>query len=131
MPTENGLPEEIRHVPLWVKGMVAIGVLLFLIQMPTFTSSLSEAIQKSRASTAYDKGQYLQAVEKYKELHLHYPADKELIKKLGFAHYRAGQYIEALNTFDQLVGVKMTKNEVAEINAVISDIAAKLNLNAK
>ena len=131
MPTESVTPEEIRHVPLWVKGMVAGGAILFLIQIPTFTSSLSDAIQKSRASTAYDTGQYVQAVDKYKELHARFPADKELTKKLGFAQYRLGQYIETLNTFDQLVGVKMSKKEIDEINAVVSDIAAKLNLKTK
>ena len=112
--TESTPPEEIHHVPLWVKGMVAGGAILFLIQIPTFTSSLSDAIQKSRASAAYDKGQYLQAIDHYKELHARYPSDKELTKKLGFAHYRAGQYLETLGTFDQLAGVKMPKKEVEE-----------------
>jgi tetratricopeptide (TPR) repeat protein len=120
--------EEIRHVPLWVKVMVAIGLLLFLIQIPDFTNSLSDAIEKSRAAAAYDKRFYFQSVEKYQELHARYPADTKLTKKLGFAHYRAGQYIEALNTFDQLVGVKMTKDEVADINAAVADIVARLNL---
>jgi tetratricopeptide (TPR) repeat protein len=129
--TESAPPEEIRHVPLWVKGIVAGGAVLFLIQIPSFTSSLSDATQKSRASAAYDKGQYLQAIDLYKALHARYPADKELIKQLGFAHYRAGQYLESISAFDQLAGAKLPKRDVEEINSLISDISARLNLQTK
>jgi hypothetical protein len=122
MPSES----EVLHVPLWVKSMLASGVVLFLIQIPTFTDSLSEAIQQSRASTDYDHGQYLQAIEKYKELHAHHPSNTELTKKLGFSYYHAGLYVETLDTFNQLSGVKMSKKDAEEINAAMADIV-KLN----
>jgi tetratricopeptide (TPR) repeat protein len=125
--TENILREEIHHVPLWVKGIIAIGAILFLIQIPTFFSSLSDAVKKSLASTAYNQAQYSQAIELYKELGQRYPTDKEIIKNIGFAYYRSGQYLETINTFNRLAGVKMSKKEVDEINAVISDIARKTN----
>lgn len=127
----NALPEEIRHVPLWVKGMVAGGAILFLIQLPSFTSSLSDAIQKNSASADFDRGEYVQAADKYKALHARYPADQKITKELAFAQYRAGLYVDTLKTFDQLAGVKMTKKEVDEINAVISDVAAKLDLKTE
>lgn len=127
----GALAEEVRHVPLWVKGIVAGGVVLFAVQMFSFSGSLTDAIQKHHASTAFDKGEYAQAIDLYGGLHSRFPKDKVLIKKLGFAHYRAGQYVEALRTFDLLADVKMSKSDVGEINAAISDSAEKLGLKSK
>ncbi len=127
-PNETAVsPREIQHVPVWVKGMVAAGAILFAIQMLDFKSSLSDAIQKSRAVTADRAGQYVKAIDLYKELRVRYPNDKDLKKELGFAQYRAGLYADALQTFNLLAGIKMPKQEVAEINAAIADSAAKLN----
>lgn len=123
-------PEEVVHVPLWVKGIVAGGAILFATQIPTFAGSLSDAIQKSRASKAYDNAQYSQAIDRYMDLRGRYPADKELTKRLAFSYYRAGSYIEAIDTFSQLGGTKMPKREIDEIEAAVVDIANKLNLQS-
>ncbi len=125
------LSQEVIHVPLWVKGGIAIGAIIFAIQMPSFSSSLSDAIQKNRAAKAYEGEQYDQAIDRYKDLYGRYPADKDFIKHLGLSYYRAGQYVEAMETFNQLAGVKMKKNEADEINAAISDMAAKLNIKTR
>lgn len=131
-PTEMAAsPREIQHVPLWVKGIVAAGAILFAIQMLEFKSSLSDAIQKNRAVTADKAGQYVKAIDLYQGLRLRYPNDKDLKKQLGFAQYHAGQYIDALETFNLLAGIKMPKREVDEINAAISDIVAKLKPTIK
>jgi TolA-binding protein len=125
---ENNLPQEIHHVPVWVKGIVVAGVALFLIQLPSFGSSLTDAIQKKQAANNYREGLYTQAIAGYSALRTRYPNDKVLTKQLGLSQYRAGQYIEAIDTFNQLAGVKMPKHDVEEINAVIADITTKLNL---
>lgn len=129
--TPRLLPKEVTHVPLWVKGIVAAGLILFAVQMPSFMDSLSDAIQKNRAARAYDKGQFSQAIDRYKDLRGRYPADHELVKRLGFSYYRAGLFVESIETFNQLAGVKMPKREVEEINAAISDMAAKLNFKPR
>ena len=123
--------QEIIHVPLWVKGLLICGVILFAVELPGFGRSLSDAIQKSRAEKAYASAQYSLAIDGYKELHRRYPSDRNLVKYLGFAYYRAGLYAESLETFDLLAGMKMPKREANEINSAISDIAAKLNLKTK
>lgn len=123
--------EEIQHVPIWVKGIVVAGVILFAIQLPSFKSSLNDSIHKHRAAAADKAGQYENAIDLYTELRTRYPNDKNLKKQLGLAQYRAGQYIDALNTFDLLAGEKMPKREVEEINAVIADIATKLQIQNK
>jgi len=125
---QDALPQEIQHVPPWVKAIVVVGAVLFAIQLPDFKSSLTDAIQKSRASSATNTGQYTKATEIYTNLHSRYPTDKGLVKQLGFAQYHAGQYTEAIATFNLLAGVKMPKREVEEINAAISDIASKLQI---
>jgi Flp pilus assembly protein TadD len=125
---ENNPPQEIHHVPVWVKGIVVAGLALFLIQLPSFGSSLTDAIQKKQAANNFREGQYTQAIAGYSALRTRYPKDKVLTKQLGLSQYRAGQYIEAIDTFNQLAGVKMPKHDVEEINAVIADIATKLNL---
>lgn len=124
-------PLEITHVPLWVKGIVAIGAVLFVVQMPGFMSSLSDAIQKNRAAKAFEAAQFAQAIDGYKVLHERYPRDLGLIKRLGFSYYRAGQYVESIETFNQLSGKTMTKSDVDEINAVISEMAEKLKRTAR
>lgn len=124
-------PPEIQYVPLWVKGIVAAGVILFAIQLPDFKRSLMDATIKSRASISDEAGRYTDAIKLYAELRSRYPSDKGLIKKLAFSQYHAGQNFSALETFDLLVGVKMPKREVDEINTAISDIASKLKLNNK
>ncbi len=125
------LPQEIRHVPLWVKGIVIVGVILFAIQLPNFKSSLTDAILKQKASDAEKAGQYMKEAEFYSDLLSRYPNDKGLVKKLGFAQYHAGLYSSALNTFNLLEGVKLPNREIEEINAAVSDIAEKLQLNIK
>jgi hypothetical protein len=124
------LPEEVVHVPLWVKGIVAGGAILFATQIPTFAGSLSDAIQKSRASKAYDNAQYSQAIARYKDLGNRYPADKNLTKRLAFSFYRAGSYAEAIDTFSQLGGTKMPKREIEEIEAAVADILNELSLQS-
>lgn len=119
--------QEVTHVPLWVKGIVATGALLFAVQMPSFMSSLSDAIQKSRAAKEYDSAQFAQAIDRYRDLQSRYPTDNDLVKRLGFSYYRAGLYVESIGTFNHLAGVKMPKRDVDEINAAVSDMAAKLN----
>ena len=128
---QDVLPQEIQHVPHWVKAIVVVGAVLFAIQLPDFKSSLTDAVQKSRASSAANAGQYTKAIEIYANLHSRYPTDKGLVKQLGFAQYHAGQYTGAFATFNLLAGVKMPKREVEEINAAIADIASKLQLNIK
>ena len=119
--------EEIRHVPLWVKGIVAVGVLLSLIQLLDFKSSLMDAVHKRRASAAYAEGKYMQAVALYTDLHARHLKDKDLIKSLGYAQYHAGEYFNALRTFDLLVGEMMNKDDIEKIHSVISDIDSKLS----
>jgi len=120
--------EEIRHIPLWVKGIVIAGVVMFMIQIPAFPKSLSDAIQKKQASEDFEAGHYFQAIEKYSELHDNYPEDIDIIKQLGFAHHRAGQYYNALLVFDKLIGVEMPIEEVELIEATISDSTLMLEL---
>jgi len=123
------LPPEIQHVPLWVKCIVAAGLILFAMQLPNFKGSLIDVIRKSRASDADKAGQFPDAVKLYEELHSRYPNDHELIKKLAYSQYHAGQFLSALNTFDLLVGVDLPKSEIEKINIVISDIESKLKRN--
>ncbi len=119
-------PAEILRVPLWVKAIVVFGAILFAVQVPGFPSSLNDAIIKNRAAIADRAGQYTDAIMLYEELRTRYPKDKELIKKLAFCQYHAGQYVPALKTFELLDGVEMPKNEIEKINAAISDIKAKI-----
>jgi tetratricopeptide (TPR) repeat protein len=121
------LPEEVTHVPLWVKGLVLAGAILFALQIPTFTDSLSDAIQKKQALNAYNHGFYSQAIDQYKELCARYPDDRTLIKQLGFSYYSAGLYLEAAETFNRLAGIRMPRHEANEIESALSDIAEKLN----
>jgi hypothetical protein len=123
------LPPEIRHVPLWVKGIVAAGLILFAMQLPNFKGSLVDVIRKNRALDADKAGQFPDAVKLYEELHSRYPNDNELIKKLAYSQYHAGQFASALKTFDLLVGVDLSKNEIEKINVVVSDIESKLKGN--
>lgn len=125
-PSESAL-QEVRHVPLWVKSMIVIGAILFLIQLPMLPRSFADAIQKSRATTAYNKGQYPQAIALYKALSTRYPRNTAFTKQLGFAYYHAGRYREALGVLISLAEVEMPQSEVDEIVAVIADIVTKLN----
>jgi len=123
------LPPEIYHVPLWVKGIIAAGLILFAFQLPGFKDSLVDVMRKSRALDADKAGQYAEAAKLYQELRSRYPKDKELIKKLAYAQYHAGQFAAALNTFDLLVDVELPRSEIEKINIVISDIESKLKSN--
>lgn len=124
-------PPEVTHVPLWVKAIIVIGLVLFAIQIPGFMGSLSDAVQKSRAVEAYDHGQFEQAIKSYESLHGHYPKDSDLTRCLGFSYYHAGRYVDAMNTFKLLDGVKMSKTEIREINHAVSDIVEKLKLKTR
>lgn len=129
--TPADIPGEVTHVPLWVKGIAAAGAILFAVQMPGFAASLSDAIQKSRAEKAYGKGDFSQAIDRYKDLRGRYPADNNLVRHLGLSYYHAGRYVESIETFHLLAGVKMPKRDVEEINAAEADMADKLNLNTR
>ncbi len=129
--TEVNSPSEIRHIPLWVKGSVAACILLSLIQLLEFKNSLNDAVQKKKAATAYNSGNYIRAIDLYKDLISRYPKDKGLLKALGFAQYRETRYYDSINTFKSLDGEKMLNKEVEEINGAISDMVSKLNLKSK
>lgn len=129
-PAETGAMQmEIKTIPHWVKGVVAVGIVLFAIQLPNFSSSLTDAITKSRAASAEENGRHEEAIKLYADLRGRYPSDNSLLKKLAFSQYRAEQYATALATFELLSGVKMSKTEVDEINKAIIDIVAKLKPN--
>jgi len=119
-------PPEIHHVPLWVKAIVVAGLILFALQLPDFKDSLVDVMRKGQAFDADKAGQFAQAAKLYQELRSRYPKDRELIKKLAYAQYHAGQYAAALSTFDLLVDVDLPKSEIEKINIVISDIESKL-----
>ncbi|MFZ4552437.1 MAG: tetratricopeptide repeat protein [Aquabacterium sp.] len=118
-------------VPLWVKAMVAVGGVLFVLQLPGFKASLIDAVDKSRAESAFDHADFSKAIALYASLHAKYPEELSFTRKLGFAYYQSGQYPAALQTFDQLVGKTMAKDEVTKIEAAVADMAKKLNLDSK
>lgn len=128
---ETSALQEIQHIPIWVKGILVTGIVLFAVQLPSFKSSLNDAVLKHRASAADAAGQYPKAIEIFNDLHSRYPNVHELTEMLGFAQYHAKYYVDALNTFNQLAGIKMPAQEVMKINAAISDMSAKLKLNTK
>ncbi len=117
-------------MPLWVKGLIAAGLVLCAVQMPRFSSSLADAVQKNRAEIAYSESQYTRAIDLYKDLHLRYSDDKKTTRFLGLSYYRSGLYAEAIDTFNKLADIKMPKGEVDEINAAILDIQSKLGLES-
>lgn len=119
-------PIEIHQVPIWVKGMVIVGLILFLVQLPSFKNSLNDTIMKKQAIKARKAGQYTEAITYFEELKQHYPNDKEIIKKLAFTQYEANQYIQSLRTFELLVGTEMPKSEIEKINQAISDMVSKI-----
>ncbi|MBF0583370.1 MAG: hypothetical protein HQL80_03945 [Magnetococcales bacterium] len=119
-------PEEVKGVPLWVKGMVAVGVVLFAIRLPDFKASLMDATIKNRAAMADEAGRYTDAVHLYVELRTRHPSDNGLKKDLAFAQYQAAQYYSAMETFQLLSGVEMASTDVRKINAAIQDIESKL-----
>ena len=123
--------QEVLRVPLWVKAMVAVGGVLFVLQLPGFQTSLTDAVDKSRAQTAFDRADFAQAITLYAGLHAKYPEELSFTRKLGFAYYQSGQYPAALQTFDQLVGKTMSKDEVNKIEVAVADMAKKLNLDSK
>ncbi len=125
--TPEESPEEVTHVPLWVKGIVATGAIIFAIQMPGFGTSLSDAILKNRGEKAFESAQYSVAIDCFEDLHVRYPSDHDLTKRLGFSYYRAGQYINAIEKFSQIEGEKLPKREVDKINAAMADMVVKLN----
>lgn len=126
-PAEQTDPlEEVRCVPLWVKGMVAIGVVLFAIRLPDFKASLMDATIKNRAAMANEAGRYTDAVNFYAELRTRHPSDNGLKKDLAFAQYHAGQYYSAMETFQLLSGVEMASTDVRKINMAVQDIESKL-----
>ena len=122
---QTDLPEEVRGVPLWVKGMVVIGVVLFAIRLPDFNSSLQDAIIRNRASIAVEFGQHTAAASLYADLRTRHPSDNGLKKDLAFAQYHAGQYYSAMETFQLLSGVEMASTDVKKINAAVQDIESK------
>lgn len=118
--------QEVTHVPGWVKAMMAAGLVLFAVQLSSFESSLADTVKKRRADNAFNSAQYLVAVALYKDLHDRYPADRYITRFLGFSYHRSGAYAEAVNTFNQLVGTKLGKKEIDEINRAMADMASKL-----
>ena len=64
----DSMPMEIKVVPHWVKGIVAAGIVLFAIQLPNFSSSLTDAITKSRAASAEENGRHEEAIRLYADL---------------------------------------------------------------
>lgn len=122
----EGLPDEIRHIPLWVKSIVAAALVIFLIQLPNFKDSLTDAVQKKKASAAFNAGEYRKATDIYKQLHSRYMSDHDLTKQLGLSQYQAGEYAAALSTFNLLQGIKLPNRDVDEINYAIKDIEFKL-----
>lgn len=122
------LPQEVTHIPLWVKAIVVICAVLCLAQIPAFLKTFPDALQKSRAEKAYEKGQYAQAVNGYEYLHAHYPSDTAFTRRLGLSYYRAGSYLESIRTFRLLEDVPMPERDVKEINAALTDMAEKLHI---
>lgn len=122
-------PKDGPPVPIWVKGMIAMGLLAFAIQLPAFKKSLGDAIIKYKASVFDESGRYTEAVNLYADLRSRHPTDSKLIVALGTAEYHAGLYFSALETFRLLNGAKMLKSEIEKVKSIESDIKLKINLN--
>jgi hypothetical protein len=129
--TTTEAPPEIKYVPLFVKGIVIAGLILFAIRIPTFNRSLQDAIIKNQAKSAYESGRYEYAVKLYEKIQPQYPEDLNLIKMLAFSYHRANQPIAALQVLSNMEGKRMPKHEVNEINSVIESITLKLKKEIK
>ncbi|SNT19009.1 Tetratricopeptide repeat-containing protein [Noviherbaspirillum humi] len=127
----SGPLEEVTNVPGWVKALVGGGFVLFAIQMPSFKTSLADAVEKNRAVKAFHGEDYDRAATLFKGLHARFPDDHDLVKRLGFTYYRTGRYAEALDAFNELDGVKMRKRDIREIEEAIVDIESKLSHKTK
>lgn len=123
---ESAVLNEITSIPIWVKGILVVGLILFLIRMPYFRQSFSDAVVKSKAETAVKTGKHLDAILHYKKLLIRYPEDKKMIQALGTTYYHAGQYDEAINTFSSLTDVMLDKEDAEAIDGMIKDIFAKM-----
>ena len=112
-------------IPRWVKVLLAVGLLAFLIRIPSFASSLHDARIKHRAVKAGEAGQHELEAKLYQELHQRYPKDTEVTKNLALAQHKAGDDTSALATLKLLVGVALPKSTLKELNQLISDLQPK------
>ncbi|MBI3817581.1 MAG: hypothetical protein HY286_02730 [Planctomycetes bacterium] len=111
-----------QGVQAWVPGFAALGLALFLMQLPTFGSSFEDAKIRERALRAWDHGEYKSSAELFKDLSARYPKSRDFSVKLLTAQYRSNDPDAALETYDRLVGVRLNRTDSKDVMEIMDNI---------
>jgi len=114
-PTCRGLLSK-RPLPKWVKLGFFLVILITLFAITKFPRSLGGGIAFERGRMAEESHDFSSAVANYSEALNHFPNSPWIIARLGITQQKAGDISTSRKTLDKIVGQKLPKEIVKEVN---------------
>lgn len=130
-PTQEEIDAAIEAMPevgypTWVKIVALATIVLAIISIARTPKALHASIAEARGKRYMESGQYVKAVDSFREAANDYPNSTRAILSLSEAYLAADQAILAATTLDQLVGRTLGESDYQHAAELQAQIEAKL-----
>ena len=107
-----------RPIPVWIKGFSLFIVVILIIALIQFPSTLSTGISYERGQRFEKQNKYWSAEKEYKEVLNRYPNCTTALCQLFIAQYNNLEYEDAYTSLDKIVGQEVDADTVNTINSI-------------
>lgn len=114
-------PTAAVRVPYWAMAIVLASLLAAVADMPSFFSTLGDAVVFTRVGQSLDRGAPSPgAVASLRQLAEKFPASTQIEIRLLAAQLSSGDLAAAQSTLDQLRAKKLSNSDINTINAWVA-----------
>jgi len=116
-----------RSIPLQIKITAIVFILVIIVSLVKFPSTLKVGIEYERGIKAEESLKFVTATKHFENVIENYPDSDKVLVKLLSVYYQNEKIDEAYNTYDKLVGPtpknkKMDRDSVAQVNNLIKNM---------
>lgn len=107
-------------LPIWIKGIFVLMVIVLIVALIRFPSTIKAGIAFERGTRAEAAGKYLTAMEEYNIVTERFPDSTLSLGRLFITTYNNGRINEAYEIFQKIAGRKPSDQSfVSEVNGVV------------
>lgn len=117
-----------RPIPIWIKGFTLFIVVILVIALIQFPSSLKAGISYERGQKFEKQHKYLSAEKAYNEVLNRYPDNTAVLCRLFIAQYNNLEYEDAYTSLDKLTDREVDTDTVNKINSITDKMYKWFNI---
>lgn len=112
-----------RPIPLWIKAFFGIIIIILILSLVKFPSSVKAGVAHERGVRAEKEKRYITTMNEYEKILNKYPNSTLALAKLSIAYYQNGKIDEAVETINKIVGQEVDEDLIKELDTVTDNIS--------